>query len=338
LEKSATRQAVEGLPKAAARYATSAPAVAAAIIELLEKKGLVDRGEMRLGTLRIDPRSGVALLSEALVYSAPRSGAGAGRRVNTRGGIFYELLMPFHKDVIAAETRVARQQAALIVRRRGRAARLDAAQIEAQVNAALETITSRMAGMSRVATEGQALSAAADGVALLENGRVAEDLWMVRLTGMRDINGKLVADHFRALVSFEKNVTTLIPIGLGESKFVSGAGRITSQMIETVRRVNDGVTATNLPRVGKVEVQWGSELVVIIQSEAAPPPAHFDSLTQRLAAESNTTQPLKTTLLTMVDQQGADDARKVVKTILEELKERTAQTKNPPNPGRSPKK
>jgi len=329
-KKSATRQVVEGVPKAPARYATAAPEVAAAVIELLKKKGLIEEGAMRLGTLRIDPRAGVALLSEALAYSAPRSAAGAGRRVNTRGGVFYELLMPFHENVITAETRLACQEAEQIIRGRGKAAGLSAAQIDAQVNAARETITARMAGMSRVATEGQALSTAADGVALMESGPVAENLWMVRLTGMRDVNGKLVADHFRALASFEKNTTKLIPIGLGESKFVSGAGKIIPQMIETVARVSDGVTAMNLPRVGKVEVQWGSEVVVIIQSEEAPPPRHFDDLAQKLAAEANTTQPLKATPITMVNRQGADDARKLVTTILDELKERKAQTKKPP--------
>jgi len=323
---------VQGLPKTPARYATAAPEVAAAVIQLLKKKGLIEDGVMRLGSLRIDPRAGVALLSEALAYSAPRSAAGAGRRVNTRGGVFYELLMPFHENVIAEETRVACREAERIIRGRGEAAALSPAQIDTQVNAVRETITARLAGMSRVATEGQALSTTADGVALMESGPVAADLWMIRLTSMRDVNGRLVADHFRTLASFEKNATRLIPVGLGESKFVSGSGKIIPQMIETLARVSEGVTATNLPRAGKVEVQWGSELVVIIQSEEAPPPGHFANLAQKIAAEANAVQPLKATPITMVNQQGAADARKLVETVLDELRERKAGKTVPPKP------
>ncbi len=331
-KKSATLKAVEPLPPAPARYAVAAPEVNAAVIDLLKKKGLIEDGAMRLGNLRIEPRSGVALLSEALTYSAPTSAAGAGRRVNTRGGVFYELLMPFHEKVITEETRVACKEAEQIIRERGKTAKLSPAQIDAEVTAVRDTITARMAGMSRVATEGQALGTTADGVALMESGPVADNLWMIRQTGMRDLNGKLVADHFRTLVSFEKNSATLIPIGVGESKFVSGAGKIIPQVIETVARVSEGVTATNLPRMGKVEVQWGSEVVVVIQSEAAPPPGHFEDLAQKLAAEANTTRPLKATPITMVNKEGADNARELVKTVLDELKERKAQTKKPPKP------
>jgi 3-polyprenyl-4-hydroxybenzoate decarboxylase len=322
--------ALGAMPGSPVRYVTPTPEVTAWVLSTLEKRGLIKDGVMRLGSLRINPRAGVVLLSEALAYSAPGNLAAAARRVNTRGGVFYEMLMPFHEKVIVEETRVASQEAERIIRVRGQAAGLGAGQIEAQVSAVRETVSARMAGMSRVAFEGEAVSRGADGVALMDSGRVAEGLWMVRMTTMRDVNGKLVADHFRALVSFEKDVTRLVPIGLGESKFRSGAGKIVPQMIETVARVSDGVTAANLPRTGKVEVQWGSEVIAVIQSEEPPPTSHFEDLAQRLSAEAGS--PVRATPIPMVNKQGADDAREIVKAVLDELRARSAKTKPPPKP------
>ena len=310
----------KSLPKSKPRFVIPmSPDLMAPVIKILAEKGFIKDGVLRTGSLRVDPSTVVAYLIEVMLrYSMPRGDASLSRRKNSIGGLSYESMIPYQPEVVDAETKVALSNVKKVIRSRTPAGASEG-KIQDEIKSAQKMILERMAGPASVADKAPPPVSTPDAVAIMENGPVGDNLWLIRLTGVRDMDGQLVTDHFRALVSFEGNTVKLIPVGIGESKFQSGYNVIIDQLIESFKRVRDGVSATNLLPSANVEVQWGPDVIAIIQSEEAPPEGHFNRIEQRLADAAGS-KKLNVNLVYMGNEQAAEDARKMVLTIIEKLK------------------
>jgi hypothetical protein len=221
--------------------------------------------------LGLSVEDGTWLMCRVLDYTKPRDIAAFRRRVDRRGGVLWELLMPFKASVVQAEREVALGNAIEWVR--AEPARFGVKPAEAE--ALVASVQARFAAAAAAAAEprfGQSIVRTEDNPGLGGIDFIAENLWMMRLTGVHDESGRLMMDHYRALVSFAKDGSAidLTPVGIGESKFGSKAAEMFEQMVRNVGRASETLRAADLPNpsVLPVRVRSGKTIVVIGQTEA----------------------------------------------------------------------
>ncbi|MFL5910200.1 MAG: hypothetical protein ACJ768_06485 [Gaiellaceae bacterium] len=266
----------------------------------------------------LDLHAATLLLLRMLDISEPVSRAGVVRRTLSRAGLFLEVLLPFEPKVVEQEAVAAKANARhWVTSEPRRFGARNAAEATALADAATAAVD-RHLGIGGSA--GSVVDVEGGGVAAVSAGRVAPNLWLVRLTGMLDSAGKQVADHYHALVSFDAATGTIdvMPVGVGESKTSGGTYKIACQMVATFRRLSTQLgSAAELPDMpaGKIAVRWGPRVVAVLQTEEAVPAAHLTGYQAQLRRVSGA--PRLDVSLVMLDMsRKAVDARAVVRTAI----------------------
>jgi hypothetical protein len=244
---------------------TSPRAVAAVVEQIYKSSSPLLRGWLRKLGLTVE--DGTWLMWKILDYSSPRNVASFFRRVASRGGALWELLMAFYPRVVAAERSMALELALEWIRSEPQRFGLTPELVE-QLSRELTERLSAAEGTTVQYGTGIFRPAEVPGIGEVE--QLATNLWLMRLSEVRDSAGRLMMDHARALVSFSKDGIDIVPVGIGESKFGSKAAEVFEQLVRNVGRAADTLRAANLPDLSTVpiRVRWGKGLVVIAQTEA----------------------------------------------------------------------
>ncbi|MBF5046058.1 hypothetical protein FGE12_26830 [Aggregicoccus sp. 17bor-14] len=273
--------ALAGAAELKPRYAVVSPATVARFVEVIEDKHPdIVRELKRLG-LRTE--EGTELLLRILDYSKERRAAGFKRRVRGRGGILYEMLLSFQPDVVAKERAAASVNASEWILREPERFGTDKKGAPALVERAQERLRDAEGAKSGL---GRGLLREDGTPRFGELERLEENLFLLRLTDVRDESGRLMSDHFRVLLSFSRDRKTLelVPVGVGESKFQSKVREIIPQLIRNLERAQETLRASNLPHLEGVDIQvrWGKALVVVAQSEKAVSPRQLAGLEDKV--------------------------------------------------------
>lgn len=214
-----------------------------------------------------------ALLSCLLTSKKPRNAAGLEQRVNIRTGLFAEFAMPFRPEVVASEKVAAIENLNEALDTLANRGKLPRSKLDDMKSSGKGAIENAYTILLRENTLGNASAyVALEGAsALLDSAPVAPNMWMMRLTGLTDAGGKKVLDHFRGHVFFDApaNTIEITPIGLGEAKLTGGTYKIIGQVVKSVARIRDTLSASELPipKDVKIKVRWGKRLTVILQTE-----------------------------------------------------------------------
>ena len=267
---------------------------------------------------RLDLRQAVAFLLEILDISRLRRGESALTRAShPRGGLFAELAIVFHEDVLKAESKAAQANADYWIRTEpGRFGASDNT-----VAAVSQGVAEKIAAALETSTADE-ISSASNQVAVWNGRRVGPNLWLARLSGLFDENGKQVADHYRALLSFDEGtkVVDVMPVSLGESKFKRGRYKIVRQMISTFRRTQKSFSTADVPTAGEADVRtrWGPRVVAVLQSEEPPAPAHLIDIENAIKQAAKRPK-LDVELVEIPAATVAKDARAIVRATMEIL-------------------
>jgi len=148
---------------------------------------------------------------------------------------------------------------------------------------------------------------------------VAQNLWMMRFTEIRDESGRLIMDHERGLVSFSPDGIDVTPCSVGESKFGSKGAELLEQSVRNTGRASETFRAANLPdpSVLPVRIRWGKSVVMIAQTEAAravrAPPDYAASVSKAAGKK------LKVEFVRAGTLEGAKRSREIVREFLKLL-------------------
>lgn len=224
----------------------------------------------RFSELGLSIDEGTWLMFSVLDYSKAKSAAGIVRRIDRRGGILYEMLIPLQPGVNKAERAASASNAKdWILSEPGRFGATEAQK------GRLADAVANLLQPSNSAKASTVFMRNRDAAGLAEMVPLAKNLWLMRLTDVHDEAGRLASDHIRALISAGSDGKSIdvVPSGFGESKFKSGYAKIIPQIERNLRRSRDTLKASNLPDLQGLEirVRWGKTLVVIIQSEKKLP-------------------------------------------------------------------
>jgi hypothetical protein len=275
----------------------------------------------RLKSFGLTLAEGTYFLLKVLDVSKPNGAAAIARSIHSRAGLFFELAMPFHPEVLAREAQAARNNAARFVAaewrklgaQNGNDAKILAREVDEAIKKAFETGAADAAG----ATAG--VGPVAGGVASWGSVRLARNFWLMRLTGLRDEAGKMVADHFRGLVFFDtaRKVVEIIPVGIGESKFASGTYAIVEQLKKTFSRLRSTLSSADLPIPDGVEVRvrTPAHVVAVLQTERAPPVSQLRGF-ERSVKKAMQATSLEVDLVKLDAARQANDARELVRQTI----------------------
>jgi hypothetical protein len=302
------------LPGDAAKLAkVQPPELLPHIYQRLREKGFISRDGVLKTGLSVDPDVFVAFLARVLDYPAARDAAGLGRRFDSLGGVAFEAMLPFRKEVLDCERLAGRTAVRAAVERRAAARGLPrAAADEAYKRVGDAFETHHASGRAEVdVTSPYAL--------LTSEGRLGEGLFDIRLTGIRDEDGRLVTDHFRAILDVGPPAGLTV-YSVGESKFKSGTREIAAQVIRSFERVQGGVHAPELRgiEVGPRAVHLAPEVVAVVQTEKPAPRSHLAGLAQQIRSTSAHPGAPDTVVrvVEVVDLDGAKLARDIIRALI----------------------
>lgn len=267
---------------------------------------------------------GTYFLLDLLDVSKPNGAAGIARRQHSRGGLFAELAMPFRPEVLAKEAQAAKANAADFIaaewRKLGARDAKAAKELAGKVDRAIDRAFAAGAAHAPGAVAGA--GTVAGGAASWGSVPLAPNLWLMRLTGLRDEAGKMVADHFRGLVFFDtaRKVVEIIPVGIGESKFAGGTYVIVEQIKKTFARLRRTLSSADLPIPEGVEVRVRApaRVVAVLQTERAPPASHLRGF-ERGVQKAMRVASMDVDLVKLDGARQAKDARELVKETIKIL-------------------
>lgn len=283
----------------------------------LEEGDTSDQLMVRLGEVRFPLRKAATLALEALNeknYRVPASDASRKRRIDQRGGILFQMLMPYFSAVNQAETDAAVQIGREIVEMQlGTTASPEKA---VKLKSVEDAIRTRMSAVGSPRVEKIIVDGQASEIYTLEDGPIGKDLYLLSLSRMRTIEGQEVADHLRVIVTVSPKGIDLWPVGIGESKFKSGVYDLVPQILKTFQRLRPGLRAANIPENLPVNVRWGSKLAVIIQSEEQIPESHLEGLEAQIRKAARAPK-LKPKVVPIAQQKEAQAARDVIEALVD---------------------
>lgn len=242
---------------------------------------------VKLGRIRLPATKVATLLMELLtakLYKVPATDASRWRRFTFRAGVLFEYLLPFFPKTLEAEEKAAFEIGSQIIEEQA-AGKLTAAQIAEQKAALRAALRSRFGSVGSDQFESIVSDTGAQEAAVVEDGEIGPNLYMMALTRVRSVNGKELSDHLRVLVSPGKNGGWDVwPVSVGESKFGDDPGRVLRQIPETFARLAKGLRASNLDTSKPIQIRWGPKLVAIAQSEAEFPKGAEEAILTKVAA------------------------------------------------------
>lgn len=283
LDSSETARALVGVagskrpkPKFAVVSVETVAHVVVRIKEIAQKEAGIAEHFAALG-LSID--EGTWLMFNVLDYSKALKKAGIQRRIDSRGGILYETVLPLHPNVVRKERAATATNASEWIRQEPGRFGVSDAQKERMAQAVSEQVGNPPAAGP---STGAVFIRQRDAAGLGDFELLARNLWLVRLVEVRDEGGRLISDHIRTLMSVSPDgkAIDLMPSGIGESKFRSGYAKVVPQVVANIRRVRETLRAANLPDLEGLEirVRWGKALVVVVQTEKQLPTGALDDI------------------------------------------------------------
>jgi hypothetical protein len=296
-----------GSREAKARLAATSPPTVAKLVEEIHRERPAIKAYFAERGLSVE--DGTWLMCQVLAYTTPRDWAAFVRRTNKRGGVLWEFLMAFEPEAVAVERKVALDNAVDWIREEPARFGIAPKDVEKFVS----ELKLRFAQLQNVPAQyGRGIARSQQIPGIGEIDFLAPNLWLMRLTEIRDEAGRLMMDHERALVSFSPTSIEVTPVGVGESKFGSKAAELFRQLIANVGRSKETLRAANLPDPSAlpVNVRWGKRLAVIAQTESvgkARTPADLQaSLSKKAGRQLNITPAVVGT------NKGAETSREVV--------------------------
>jgi hypothetical protein len=287
----------------------------------LEKEAISGETMIKFGEARLSIKTLARLAWEAILqkkYKVPRQRGDSSwqRRVDQRGGVVFEMLMPYFPEVIIKETETATEIAKDIVeaKLKGVASEVE---VSDRVNSVVNAVKRRMSAVGSPQVERVVVDGTEKQIWTLEDGPIGEGLWLVALHRMRTLDGKEVADHLRVIYSISATAINVWPVAIGESKFISRTRFLLPQVIETFERIGAGLSAGNLPRNLPVKVLWGRKVVAIAQSEEPLPEGQRLGLEGRIRKMINSPNT-EILFLPLTKAEEAKAARKVIEIAVDE--------------------
>jgi hypothetical protein len=274
---------------------------------------------VKLGRIRLPATKVATLLMELLrakLYKVPATDASRWRRFKFRAGVLFEYLLPFFPKTLEAEEEAAFEIGSQIIEERA-AGKLTAAQITEQKAALRAALRNRFGSVGSDQFESIVSDTGAQEAAVVEDGEIGPNLYMMALTRVRSVNGKELSDHLRVLVSPGKNGGWDVwPVSVGESKFGDDPGRVLRQIPETFARLAKGLRASNLDTSKPIQIRWGPKLVAIAQSEAEFPEGAEEAIRTKVAAAiDRPLESVKSVLISAPEE--AQAARDVTEALVD---------------------